>query len=164
MQEEKMLKKRVSQMTKRDVRQITMPRCTNKWSTPNKGWWHIGKKTMISIIIRRDSSTADSSTTISPRYDLDRLESYSACTVPLHLPLQGMGILLASSNFSIVNENLWHGKNDWVWNRQFLPWISPPSFIPLKFENSTQLWDRIHPLKIWYSVLVDTNNYINLHI
>ena len=53
-----------------------MLKCTNKWSTPNKDWWHLGK-TVLNLIRKRSEST----TTYLLWYKYDKQGSHLACSL-----------------------------------------------------------------------------------
>ena len=78
-----------------EVRPVTMPRCTNKWSTPNKDWWHLGKRTPFSMVKKTNTAA-----TIFLRTDYDEQGSYSARVWRPHQGPQNVGMMAASSNFN----------------------------------------------------------------
>jgi hypothetical protein len=74
---------------------VSVPRCTNKWSTPNKRDNHRGRRTSISI-----KKSTYTTTTIFPRSDICQKRSHSAEPSPPHEGAQNMGMMAASSNFN----------------------------------------------------------------
>ena len=89
---------RLSRMTKWEVRPVTMPRCTNKWSTHNKRWWDHGKRTTNLI-----PKSTEYTTTFSFRSDSFEEGSHSVLASHPDQGRQNVGITSASSNFSIVD-------------------------------------------------------------
>ena len=69
---------------------VTMPRCTNKWSAPNKHWWPPGKMTV--SLTKERSKVQDNS---HPRSGYHEQGSHSACSLHLYrTPGKGRGALV----------------------------------------------------------------------
>ena len=108
-------KDKLSQMTNQEVRPNTMLKCTNKWSTPNKGWWHLGK-TMRNLKRKKSEST----TTYFLWSEYNQQRSHLACSSCPDQGWQNVGITLASKDFSIcdIGERKYRGneskRRSWI--------------------------------------------------